>query len=320
MYYNTRVLSPHVIVLLTVMDAQLASLASSTIHSLCSSGNLHTPISSFDLLRKVVSKSSPTANPRFRLTDLVVFERILQSLATKQPLIALPERKSTSDGENVDGSTTTHRPWPHGTISLSHDAKTIDSIILGFPLPSPLSSSSSSLLLTRGAVSLLGKRKRVRDEDDDSAAGGSDADDERKEAEAEEVFREKSEREGASVGALNKLSGEMKEVYRVLQRETARGRLLAEEHQDPKPFEPVCPHITKGECAKHPYPYPSIHTSPSTSTSSPSAPTTTRICPRIHFRPLIRPHTDPNLGHCSYLNTCYSEPTYAHSPDRKSVV
>ena len=34
----------------------------------------------------------------------------------------------------------------------------------------------------------------------------------------------------------------------------------------------------------------------------------------MHFRPLIRPHTDPTLGHCSYLNTCYSEPTYAQSP------
>jgi len=28
----------------------------------------------------------------------------------------------------------------------------------------------------------------------------------------------------------------------------------------------------------------------------------------------MRPHTDAALGHCSYLNTCYSEPTYAHSP------
>lgn len=28
----------------------------------------------------------------------------------------------------------------------------------------------------------------------------------------------------------------------------------------------------------------------------------------------MRPHTDPSLGHCSYLNTCYSEPTYALSP------
>lgn len=34
----------------------------------------------------------------------------------------------------------------------------------------------------------------------------------------------------------------------------------------------------------------------------------------MHFKPLIRPHTDPSLGHCSYLNTCYSEPTYAQSP------
>jgi mRNA (2'-O-methyladenosine-N6-)-methyltransferase len=25
------------------------------------------------------------------------------------------------------------------------------------------------------------------------------------------------------------------------------------------------------------------------------------------MRPLIRPHTDPDLGHCSYLNTCYGE-------------
>lgn len=37
-------------------------------------------------------------------------------------------------------------------------------------------------------------------------------------------------------------------------------------------------------------------------------------CERVHFRALIRPHTDISLGHCSYLNTCYSEPTYAQSP------
>lgn len=28
----------------------------------------------------------------------------------------------------------------------------------------------------------------------------------------------------------------------------------------------------------------------------------------------MRPHTDSSLGHCSYLNTCYSEPSYALSP------
>jgi mRNA m6A methyltransferase catalytic subunit len=45
---------------------------------------------------------------------------------------------------------------------------------------------------------------------------------------------------------------------------------------------------------------------PSSSSSS--------TCSLVHFRPIIRPHTDPALGHCSYLNTCYSEPTYALSP------
>jgi mRNA (2'-O-methyladenosine-N6-)-methyltransferase len=63
-------------------------------------------------------------------------------------------------------------------------------------------------------------------------------------------------------------------------------------------FEPIC-EVTRDECIKArsalPTPLPGI-------------------CGRIHFRPLIRPHTDPTLGHCSYLNTCYSEPTYAQSP------
>lgn len=33
----------------------------------------------------------------------------------------------------------------------------------------------------------------------------------------------------------------------------------------------------------------------------------------------MRAHTDPSLGHCSYLNTCYSEPTYAMSPSIPSL-
>ena len=71
-------------------------------------------------------------------------------------------------------------------------------------------------------------------------------------------------------------------------------------------FEPICPHITKDECLKARR-VGSLHPS--------SGPTeTTTVCDLVHFRPLIRPHTDPFLGHCSYLNTCYSEPTYAQSP------
>ena len=65
-------------------------------------------------------------------------------------------------------------------------------------------------------------------------------------------------------------------------------------------FEPICPHITKDECAK--------------ARSEMIQAGSSSICDRVHFRPLIRPHTDQSLGHCSYLNTCYSEPTYAQSP------
>lgn len=68
-------------------------------------------------------------------------------------------------------------------------------------------------------------------------------------------------------------------------------------------FEPICPHITKDECAK-------ANQAEGGSNGAPLA----SICNRVHFRPLIRPHTDQSLGHCSYLNTCYSEPTYAQSP------
>lgn len=70
-------------------------------------------------------------------------------------------------------------------------------------------------------------------------------------------------------------------------------------------FEPICGRITKKACAEA-----RLHnqTFPSASSSN------SGICDRVHFRPLIRQHTDTTLGHCSYLNTCYSEPTYAQSP------
>lgn len=75
-------------------------------------------------------------------------------------------------------------------------------------------------------------------------------------------------------------------------------------------FDPICSHITKGECGKARR--AASFTTHLTSGNNEPPPTT--ICDRVHFRPLIRPHTDVTLGHCSYLNTCYSEPTYAQSP------
>lgn len=71
-------------------------------------------------------------------------------------------------------------------------------------------------------------------------------------------------------------------------------------------FDPICTYITKDDCAK-------ARRAASVSSGSEESPSTS-ICDRVHFRPLIRPHTDVTLGHCSYLNTCYSEPTYAQSP------
>ena len=67
-------------------------------------------------------------------------------------------------------------------------------------------------------------------------------------------------------------------------------------------FEPICPSITKEDCLK------------ARRANAPHDTSHITICDRVHFRPLIRPHTDITLGHCSYLNTCYSEPTYAQSP------
>lgn len=72
-------------------------------------------------------------------------------------------------------------------------------------------------------------------------------------------------------------------------------------------FNPICSHITKDDCAK------ARRTGSIDNGTSSSAPPES-ICDRVHFRPLIRPHTDVTLGHCSYLNTCYSEPTYSQSP------
>ncbi|KIP12882.1 hypothetical protein PHLGIDRAFT_97634 [Phlebiopsis gigantea 11061_1 CR5-6] len=95
----------------------------------------------------------------------------------------------------------------------------------------------------------------------------------------------------------------MREVYSLMQQGTAKGRLLAEQFRSMSPsFEPICAQITKEECLR----------ARRAATDIPDANIT--ICDRVHFRPLIRPHTDPTLGHCSYLNTCYSEPTYAQSP------
>jgi len=139
---------------------------------------------------------------------------------------------------------------------------------------------------------MVNPRKRKRppvDEEADSAAG-DDADE-----------RSSTNSPPPSATPLAILGKELREVYAILQRATAKGRLMAERFCSPHgSFSPVCSYITKEDCAK--------------ARRETSSQSNSHICDRVHFKPLIRPHTDPSLGHCSYLNTCYSEPTYAQSP------
>ncbi|KAF9468987.1 MT-A70-domain-containing protein [Collybia nuda] len=253
-------------------DDEYRIIAISALNTQLSSGKLSFPISSADLLSRVVATRIPTGllpdssspTTKFRLVDQSRFDFIIESLS---------------------------QTWDQGVITIARDngEMTILDITLVpsgslFPFAEGGSGEASNPL----------KRKRVIDEDADSAAGEEDA---------EELLEDYSElQQNTPLGALNK---ELRDVYTILQQRTARGRLLAERfHSRDERFEPICTYITKDECAKS----RRLNHGVSPSGNPPA------ICDRVHFRPLIRPHTDITLGHCSYLNTCYSEPTYAQSP------
>ncbi len=270
-------------------DDKLKIVASSALRSLFCSGKIDIPISSFDLLARVISSGPPAAGllpgsepaPRFRLTDLSLFERILESIS---------------------------QAWDFGKITISHEEQSSGGglTVLDVQLGQPFARKTEEYAGFHGK-----KRKRVVDEDADSAAG--DAEDE------EDLNEDTSAGWKPAPSTLDRLSKEMKVVYSLLQRGTARGRLLAEQvsscylryclpiliafgqfHSPNPSFEPICSHITKEDCLK--------------ARRLDSGDQSATICDCVHFRALIRPHTDPTLGHCSYLNTCYSEPTYALSP------
>ncbi|RDX53204.1 MT-A70-domain-containing protein [Lentinus brumalis] len=260
------------------VEDKLKVVASAALGTLFSSHAVTAPISSFDLLTRVVASGPPSGlfpdsepAPRFRLIDLPRFERILERLSDS---------------------------WDQGKITLSRDEEADGSLtIMGVQLGAAASGSGQT---ERSQVSpMKRKRKRVVDEDDDSAAGRAEEEDATPDLKEKDTWK-------PPPGTLESLNKTMKEVYALMQLPSAKGRLLAEQfHSLTGTFEPICPHITKDECAKV--------RREAQSTMSPSK-GVAAICDRIHFRPLLRPHTDPALGHCSYLNTCYSEPTYAQSP------
>lgn len=124
---------------------------------------------------------------------------LLPSPAPRFRLIDLPKFESIL--EDISQS------WDYGTISLRRDDGVLT--VMDVHLGSQCSGSALAALTTR-------KRKRVVDEDADSAAG-NDPD-------------EQDSFDGPMPSTtLGNLSKELKEVYTILQKGTAKGRLLAEQ-------------------------------------------------------------------------------------------
>lgn len=60
-----------------------------------------------------------------------------------------------------------------------------------------------------------------------------------------------------------------------------------------KPFVEVCPHTTRSKCDSF------------RASDLPNGESSAAECPLAHFRIRHFPQTEPNLGDCSYLNTCH---------------
>lgn len=173
-------------------DEKLKIVVSNALKSLFSSGRTNTPISSFDLLARIISSGPPSPGlfpgpdppPKFRLTDLSRFEHVLDCLSQE---------------------------WPEGKLVLSRDGEmTVLDVQLG----------QTSKCQNNGTGALVHgkKRKRIVDEDADSAT-----------AVQEDEPSSDAEYRKPMPSTLDSLSKDMREVYSLLQRGTAKGRLVAEQ-------------------------------------------------------------------------------------------
>ena len=191
-------------------DDELKIVVTTALKSLLSSHKLNTPIASIDLLTSVMTTKMPSGllpngipTPRFRLTDLSRFEKILEDLV---------------------------QTWTEGKMVISRDdGKKMMIWEVGLQQQNGLVGSYKSSMGT-GSLSSVGsggdvsgsgsrKRKRVIDEDADSAAGD----------EEDETYLDEEDYGGNNQSSLANLSKEMREVYTILQKSTAKGRLLAEQ-------------------------------------------------------------------------------------------
>lgn len=174
------------------MDERLQLVASTALLSLFTSGGVTTPIASKSLLIKVMTcKHSLVDFPRFRLTDLAKFEATLESLAHNWP-------------------------GPGDPVSLRLVREDGHLLVMDVILPSGISTTARGLDFNPKNPR---KRKRIIDEEADSAAGSEP---EEEEDEEEDIGRYKQ-------SGLAGFSKQQREVYKLVQQPTAKGRLLAEE-------------------------------------------------------------------------------------------
>lgn len=176
----------HIVTLTTVMpDDELQPFVSDILYNLFSANKSLCPISSLNLLLRIIQHSKE--RPILRLTELPRFNAILTSLSTH---------------------------WDKGSLCIAQEGDQVTVVDVLLSTGRPKETLGDSFLNSR-------KRKRVIDEEADSAAGDEN------EEEEEEAFPHESQKHLWST--LANLSKEQREVYAMVQRGTAKGRLLAEE-------------------------------------------------------------------------------------------
>jgi len=185
-------------------DALLPEI-SSAIRSLFSPIAVTTPISSLNLLGRVIASSRKA--PLLRLHELHRFEAILETLSQPQG-------------------------WEHGTITLLKDASGVTVMNVGL-----IKKSTQVPYDGSGVVSNPKKRKRPVDEEAESREGSEHG---QSSLEEEEIHPPKP-----TVSSLSNLNKEMKEVYELLQKPTAKGRLLAEQVLSHLKVHPLRIHLSR---------------------------------------------------------------------------
>ena len=206
------------VVLLTALKTLLSS----------TSFPVPTPLTSLDLLTRVMSVPIPqgllpqSPPPKFKLTDLGKFERMLEELSEswEQGWVVLCRPGITNSAVPGKGKMMIYE------IGLWEQ----DAGKYGVNKTRVGSSGSGTISSENAGGSQTKKRKRVVDEDADSAAGDAE------EEEEAPLSGQTNEVGVMGVGAtasgagstFANLSPEMREVYAFIQKGTAKGRLLAE--------------------------------------------------------------------------------------------